>query len=154
MSIGSVINNTIHSVKDTISNVLRKSQSNIESIVGTTSTGINSIFNGGFVGMSEEGMEDVYIAIKQYIDELEAIIDSVNYYEKLDAAYKGKVQEEVIEYIESVKGLLRAYISQLNQEIAEAKEAFNNYLEATQSISSDVQMDADELRGESQNIKL
>lgn len=154
MSIGSAISNTINSVKDSLSSVLGRTQTSIGNIVGTASTSVDNIFNGGFVGMNEEGMDEICIALKKYIDDLEGIIDSVTYYERLEDAYKGKIQETVIEYIESVKKLLRAYISRLNQEIDEAKEAYNNFIQAEQSVASDTTADAEQLRSESENIKL
>ena len=154
MSIGSVINNAVHSFKESLSNVFNKTQSSIGNIVGSASTGVNNIFNGGFVGMNEEGMDEVCLALKKYIDDLEAIIDSVTYYEKLESAYQGKVQETVIDYIESVKKLLRSYITRLNQEINEAREAYNNFVQTSQSVANNAQEDADQIRSESEKIKL
>ena len=154
MSIRSALNNTINSFKETMSSVLGRSKSSISSIVGTASTGINGIFSGGFVGMDEEGMEELYNELKKYIDELEEIIDSVTYYERLEDAYKGKIQETVIDYIESVKKLLRSYITTLRQEIEEAKEAYNNFVASAESISANATQDAEEIRSESEKIRL
>ena len=151
MSIRSIIGNSFVSMKDSIAHVLSKTNSNLSGIVSASSI-INT--NNNFVGMNEEKMEELYDAIRRYIRTIEDIIDQYDYEEKLSLAYKGEIQNRVREYVESSKTLLKNYVSTLNKDIDEVKNAYIAFSEAQKSISKDVISDAEDVRNESNKIKL
>ena len=151
MSIRSIIGNSFVSMKDSIAHVLSKTNSNLSGIVSASSI-INT--NNNFVGMNEEKMEELYDAIRRYIRTIEDIIDQYDYEEKLSLAYKGEIQNRVREFVESSKTLLKNYVSTLNKDIDEAKNAYIAFSEAQKSIFKDVISDAEDVRNESNKIKL
>lgn len=151
MSIRSIIGNSFVSMKDSIAHVLSKTNSNLSGIVSASSI-INT--NNNFVGMNEEKMEELYDAIRRYIRTIEDIIDQYDYEEKLSLAYKGEIQNRVREFVESSKTLLKNYVSTLNKDIDEAKNAYIAFSETQKSISKDVISDAEDVRNESNKIKL
>ena len=151
MSIRSIIGNSFVSMKDSIAHVLSKTNSNLSGIVSASSI-INT--NNNFVGMNEEKMEELYDAIRRYIRTIEDIIDQYDYEEKLSLAYKGEIQNRVREFVESSKTLLKNYVNTLNKDIDEAKNAYIAFSEAQKSISKDVISDAEDVRNESNKIKL
>ncbi len=151
MSIRSIIGNSVGSMKDSIADILSKTNSNLSGIVSASSI-LNT--NNNFVGMNEEKMEELYDAIRRYIRTIEDIIDQYDYEEKLSLAYKGEIQNRVREFVESSKTLLKNYVSTLNKDIDEAKSAYIAFSEAQKNISKDVVSDAEDVRNESNKIKL
>ena len=151
MSIRSIIGNSVGSMKDSIADVLSKTNSNLSGIVSASSI-LNT--NNNFVGMNEEKMEELYDAIRRYIRTIEDIIDQYDYEEKLSLAYKGEIQNRVREFVESSKTLLKNYVSTLNKDIDEEKNAYIYFSEEQKSISKDVVSDAEDVRNESNKIKL
>ncbi len=151
MSIRSIIGNSVGSMKDSIADILNKTNSNLSGIVSASSI-LNT--NNNFVGMDEEKMEELYDAIRKYIRTIEDIIDQYDYEEKLSLAYKGEIQNRVREFVESSKTLLKNYVSTLNKDIDEAKSAYIAFSEAQKNISKDVVSDAEDVRNESNKIKL
>lgn len=151
MSIRSIIGNSVDSMKDSIADILSKTNSNLSGIVSASSI-LNT--NNNFVGMNEEKMEELYDAIRRYIRTIEDIIDQYDYEEKLSLAYKGEIQNRVREFVESSKTLLKNYVSTLNKDIDEAKSAYIAFSEAQKNISKDVVSDAEDVRNESNKIKL
>lgn len=151
MSIRSIIGNSVGSMKDSIADILSKTNSNLSGIVSASSI-LNT--NNNFVGMNEEKMEELYDAIRRYIRTIEDIIDQYDYEEKISLAYKGEIQNRVREFVESSKTLLKNYVSTLNKDIDEAKSAYIAFSEAQKNISKDVISDAEDVRNESNKIKL
>ena len=151
MSIRSIIGNSFVSMKDSIAHVLSKTNSNLSGIVSASSI-INT--NNNFVGMNEEKMEELYDAIRRYIRTIEDIIDQYDYEEKLSLAYEVEIQNRVREFVESSKTLLKNYVSTLNKAKDESKNAYIAFSEAHKSISKDVISDGEEVRNESNKIKL
>lgn len=151
MSIRSIIGNSVGLMKDSIADILSKTNSNLSGIVSASSI-LNT--DNNFVGMNEEKMEELYDAIRKYIRTIEDIIDQYDYEEKLSLAYKGEIQNRVREFVESSKTLLKNYVSTLNKDIDEAKSAYIAFSEAQKNISKDVVSDAEDVRNESNKIKL
>ena len=151
MSIRSIIGNSVSSMKDSIADILNKSNSNLSGIVNASSI-LNT--NNNFVGMNKEKMEDLYDAIRRYIRTIEDVIDAYDYEEKLSLAFRGEVQNRVRDFVESSKCLLKNYVSTLNKDIEEAQRAYIAFSEAQKSISNDVVSDAEDVRNESSKINL
>ncbi len=154
MSIRSVLNNTVSSVKESISDILNKSKNNLSDIMGPSSIHSVDLPGKGFIGMSEEGMNDLYAAIRKYISNIEEVIDSYNYEEVISGAYKGAVKEKVTTFLESSKSLLKGYVGTLNKSIEEAQNAYTTYKEAQEAIANNAEADADQVRSEANKIDI
>ena len=154
MSIQSTVGNLVHSVQDGWDDVSNRAASSLTGIVGTLSTAVTTLYSGGFVGLSREGMAELDSALETYIGELEDIINGFN--EEADAAdaYAGQIKTAVHEYVVAVQALLSAYVTRLRQEIDEANEAFNNMNQADQDISQNVTSDAADVTSDAQSIRV
>lgn len=153
-SIKSTIGNIAHNVQDTLSSVLTSAKTQIENIVGGTTTALSNIWSGGFTGMSETGMTELKNQLTKYCEEVQGVIDSFDQSGDITSALKGEVQEAAYDFIAAIKTLLQAYVSTMKQEIAEADEAYQNFIASGQSISQDVQSSASDIRSNASNISL
>lgn len=154
MSIKSTIGNFSHSVQDTISSTLTTAKTQIENIVGSTTTGLSNIWNGGFTGMSESGMSELKTQLEAYCREVQDLINGFDQTGDITSALKGDVQTAAYDFIAAVKDLLQAYVSTMKQEIREADEAYQNFLKSSQSISQDVSDAASDIRSNASSISL
>lgn len=154
MSVQSAIGNFTRGAQDTISDILTGAKTNFDGIVGTTSTALGSLWSGGFVGMSESGMEQLKQAIETYCTEIEAIINEFNEEGDIDNALKGDVNTAARDFIHAVKELLQAYVSRMRQEKIDADEAWNNWKQASQDISQNVTSDAEQIRSDAASIRI
>ncbi len=154
MSIRSTVGNMNHSFKDTISSTLTTIKTKLEGIVGSTSTALSNIWSGGFTGMSESGMTALKESLKTYCQEIEELIASFDQRGDITSALKGEVQDASYEFIAAIKELLQAYVSTMKQEIAEADQAYQNFVSSGKSISQDVQNSASDIRSNASSIRL
>lgn len=154
MSVQSSISTFTYSVEDKISVALRTGKNTILNAVGTLTTKAGSLFNGGFVGMSDSGFESLKNAIKKYCEDLQTTINGYNSDADITGALKGDTQVAAQEFIEAIKGLLDAYISTIKQEIDEAQEAYENFKSSSASIKSNVVSDAEQIRSDAKSISL
>lgn len=154
MSIRSTVGNITHSVQDTLSSVLTTAKTQIENIVGTTTTSLTNIWSGGFTGMSESGMAELKTQLTNYCQEIQELIESFDQTGDITVALKGDVQTAAYDFIAAIKTLLQAYVSTMKQEIAEADEAYRNFLASGQSIAQDVSDAASDIRSNASNISL
>ena len=104
--------------------------------------------------MSESGMAELKTQLQNYCSEIQAQIDQFDQTGDITGALKGEVQNAAYDFIAAIKTLLQAYVSTMKQEIAEADEAYQNFISAGQSISSDVQSAASDIRSNASNISL
>lgn len=154
MSVQSTISTFTYSVEDKISASLRTAKTAMTTAVGTITTKAGSLFNGGFVGMSDSGFESLKNAIKKYCSDLQTTINGYNTDADITGALKGDTQVAAQEFIEAVKDLLDAYISTIKQEIDEATEAYNNFKASSASIKTNVTSDAQQIRSDAKKISL
>ena len=136
MSIRSTVGNMNHSFKDTISSTLSSVKTRLENIVGSTSTALSNIWEGGFTGMSEAGMTELKSSLTTYCQDIEDLISGFDQSGDITSA------------------LLQAYVSTMKQEIAEADQAYQNFLKSGTSISQDVTGSASEIRSNASEIRL
>ena len=154
MAIKSTLGNMSYSVQDTLSSILTTTKTQIGNIVGSVSTSLSNIWQGGFTGMSESGFAELKTQLSNYCNDVQGLIDGFDQTGDITSALKGDVQTAAYEFIGAIKELLKAYVSRMRQEISEADEAYANFLQSSQSISQDVQSAAQEIRTNASQIKL
>lgn len=154
MSISSTIGNISYNVQDNISSLLSFGRTSIENIVGTTTTSLSNLWDGGFTGMSEAEMENLKQALTKYCADIQDVISGFDQTGDITQALKGDVQTAAYDFIAAIKVLLQAYVSTMKQEIAEADEAYRNFVASGKSISQDVQAAAADIRQNAKSISL
>ena len=163
MSVKSVVGNLEHGINDSISTALRSAKQLVDQAVGDLANRAVHIWDGGFIGMSYDGVGNLKASLKKYCETIQEQIDKFNANAEIDKAIKGTVIEYAMhQYLDSVKDLLKAYVSTLKQEIAELDEAYANFVVTTQAsisrdveaVASDITKEAQEITNESGNIKL
>lgn len=100
-----------------------------------------------FAGFDAANRASFDSAINQYVANANAIIAGFD--NKSDAvlgAFKGKVAGSLTAFFTSIKKACQAYVHAIDEEKAKVEEAENNWLRATESISSDIQADSDAIR--------
>lgn len=154
MSIRSTVGNIAHNVQDRLSSILTTGKTQIENIVGSVTTSLSNIWSGGFTGMSESGMTELKTQLTNYCQEVQDLIDGFDQTGDITSALKGDVQTAAYDFIDAIKKLLQAYVSTMKQEIAEADEAYQNFVSSGQSIAQDVQAAASDIRSNASSISL
>ncbi len=154
MSLQSVTGNFIHDTSDSISTIITGARSTFDGIVGTATAGLSSLWSGGFVGMSEAGIEELKNAINTYCNDVQSIIDGFNEEGDIDGAFKGETNVAAREFIRAVKALLNAYVSTMRKFKDEANEAWTNWKQSSQDISTQVQANADDIRSQASGINI
>ena len=154
MSIRSALGNISHNVNDVLSTVLSTSKIQVENIIGTSTTSLSNVSSGGFTGMSESGLAELKTHLTSYCEEVQGIIGEFDQTGDITSALKGEAQTAAYDFIASIKELLQAYVSTMKQEIEEIDEAYNNFINASQSIATDTRNDADEIRSNASSISL
>lgn len=154
MSIKSEIQNITGFLGDSIDSVLNSATSKIENIIGTASTGLSNIYAGGFIGMSQSGMEALNTAIDKYCRTIEEAINAFNDEASRADAYKGEISEAVHAYVEAMKKLLSSYVSTMRKEQEEAILAYNQLHASEKSFAQDVQSDSSNIESDAANIRV
>lgn len=154
MSVRSTVGNITHSVDDVVSNALSGARTALENIVGNVSTSLSNIWSGGFVGMSESGMQELCAQIENYCQSIEDSISQFDEKGNIENALKGDVQVAAVDFIAAVKELLQEYVGTMRQEINESEEAYDNFIQSGKSISQDVETAANDIRGTADSISL
>ena len=154
MSLQSRVGDIVNQVEDQINNLVSQASTSFENTVGSISTNLNNIWSGGFAGMSDQGMETLKSALTTFCNDLQATINGFDEQGNLEVALKGEAQAAAVEFVSAVKQLLQAYVSRMKQQIAEADQAYQNWLAASGGLASDVRSDATEIRNNANSIKL
>lgn len=154
MSINANIGDFTRTTSDFASNSLNSLQSALKNINGSVQTRLSTLWSGGFVGISLDGITVLQDALEKYIHRLEAIIEGFNPEGDISIALKGEPKEAAYMFIESIKSMLLAYISTLKGEIAEMKQAYDNFIVAGYNISNQVSQDAEQIRSSADQIRI
>ncbi len=154
MAIKSAIGNLSLGAQDRLSDILNGAKSKFDGIIGSASASLGSLWSGGFVGMSESGMEQLKQAIETYCTEIETIINDFNSEGDIDGALKGEINTAARDFIRAIKELLQAYVSTMRKGKTDADEAWNNWKQASQNISGDVTADAEQIRSDASSIRI
>lgn len=153
-NIQSAVGSMVYGVQDVLSSTLSSARVHLDNIIGTVTTGLSHVYDGGFTGMSESGLEELKIYLNNYCNEVQQLIDGFDQTGDITSALKGEVQTAAYDYIAAIKKLLQAYVSTMRQEIAEIDEAYRNFVTANQSISQNVTSAAEEIRSQATGIQL
>lgn len=154
MSIRSFLGNTVNVVGDTAGSVINSARITLENIVGSVTTGFSNLWEGGFTGMSQTGVEDLKAALQKYCDDIEAIINGFDETGDISAALKGEAQQAAIDFIKAIKTMLEAWVSQIKVNISELDEAYRLFTEDNKNIAQDVQQAASDIRQNAEQIRL
>lgn len=155
MSIRSMVGNATRTVQNNIGSVLNEASSFLENATGTITTQAAHLWDGGFAGMSESGIQELVNILEKYCADMETIINGFNADADLSGAIKGsQIEPAIRKYVESVKKLLQAYVSRIRVEKDEANEAWTNFRDRQQEISQDVEQVSSDIQQEAEKIRL
>lgn len=154
MSLQSNISDFNRTVEDSVSNALNYARNAFAQIHGSIETRLSTLWSGGFVGISEDGLHVLENALDAYINRIQGIINGFNPDGDITVALKGAPETAAKEFIESIKSLLEAYVSTMRAEKQEIWEAFNNFQSAGQNIAQQVSQDAEQIRSNAENIRI
>lgn len=154
MSIRSFLGNTVNVIGDTASSVINSARITLENIVGTVTTGFSTLWEGGFTGMSAQGVEDLKSALQKYCGDIEGIISGFDQTGDISSALKGDAQQAAIDFIDAIKAMLEAWVTQIKANIAELEEAYKLFSEDNKSIAQDIQQAASDIRQNAEQIRL
>ncbi len=153
MSIRSQVGNLSYNAKDAISTIVTAANTRLSNLFNTVTTGLGNLYSGGFVGMSQSGMQDLISAVNDYCDKIEAEIDAFKADGNRDDAYAGEINEAVETYLVQLKAMLAAYVSTMRAETEEAAIAYNAFHDAEENISQDVVTDSESVASEAESIR-
>ena len=154
MALQTYVNDITHNVEDAVSSAYNYAKNAFAQINGSVTTGLKTLWSGGFVGMSEQGVADIETALENYIAEIQGIIDGFDPEGDISVALAGAPKTAAYDFIQAVKLLLQAYVSTMRAEKAEMREAYDNFIKAGQNVSTQVTQDAEQIRQDAQTIKM
>lgn len=154
MSIQSTVGNIKHNIGDNVSTVVSQGKSRLASIVNSTTTSFRNVWSGGFAGMSDTGIQELKNQLNKFCKEIDDLISSFDQEGDITQALKGDPQTAAYEFIDAVKKLLVAYVSQMRKEISEMDDAYASFVESGKSIASDVNAAAQDIRANAEAIKI
>lgn len=108
--------------------------------------------NDGFIGVSESGMTELTNQINTYCNNIEAHINQFATEKELEIAFKGEIKVAAVNFVESIKKILQAYVSLMRHNINEVNEAYQNYKKGDVAISGTVTSDADQIRANAESV--
>lgn len=154
MSLSTFASNTINKVGNTVKSLVNDVKSKISNIIGNASANFTSLWDGGFAGISKEGIEELKVALNNYVNEIEAHINEFNPLDCLQGAVAGEIREAVFDYATGVKALLSAYVSTMRVNLDDLDAAFNAYISQTNELAEYITSDADDIRAAAKKIDL
>lgn len=109
-----------------------------------------------FEGISENGLEILKLRLNSYIQKLNNKIDEFDATVPVTGAYKGTVENSVVEYLNAVKKTLKDYIQKMQDvELKEVNTALEKYHSIVdESAKSTASSAADEVRGRADSLSL
>ena len=110
MSIESTIQNTSMLVNATIQDKVGQIKGRINNLTNSATTALSSLWDGGFVGISEAEITGTLIpAINKYCDTIMDQIRQFNAAAETSVAFRGAPEEAVTIFVQAVKELLTNY---------------------------------------------
>lgn len=101
-----------------------------------------------FAGMDGGNIEKFSTAMNTYISGVQEIIAKLNRkQEVVQGAFKGSAAESLNTFFNSIRELLTSYTSALQIETKRVKEANDNWVKATSSMSRNIDADAENVSG-------
>ena len=153
-NIRSAVGNIGHNIMDNLSSVLTTAKTQIENIIGGATTSLTNVWDGGFVGMSASGKDELKNNLENYCNRIQAIIDGFNHEGDISSAFKGDIEVAAKDFVAAIKELLQAYVSTMRQEISELEDAYNSFIAASSGVAQDVHDAAQDIRSNADSIRL
>lgn len=109
MSIKSIIGNGLSGLGHLASGALTSISQRIEGLVGGATARLSALWDGGFVGLNDEGIVTLTQDIESYIGSLMDIADNFAANNDISGALKGETATAAQDYITAISKLLDAY---------------------------------------------
>lgn len=84
---------------------------NLQNLIGGATAKLETLWNGGFVGIDTDNALTLKDEIEKYIARLNDIIEGFNTETYIGGALKGQAAEAASEYVSAIKTLISAYIT-------------------------------------------
>lgn len=120
----------------------------VQGIQGYAGGLITSIQNGSpFVGMNYEQIPNVRQAIREYVTAIQTAADELNTGADVTVGVRGEIVEATKSYVQAVKDVCDAYVSQLLAYSDKMQEYYEAYAKSDETLSGNVSQEATELSG-------
>lgn len=165
MSIQNVVGNGISGAYHFGAGTLQEIGSRIETLLSGATARLESLWDGGFVGIDTANYTILTDAIDAHVKSLEDIINNFNTEAYIDGALKGQSRDEAVLYVRAIKQLLEAYATtyrQFNIALTGAAhgESINDGSVIAQMMTGDqenaqaINTDAQAIQNEAQSIRI
>lgn len=165
MSIQNVVGNGISGAYHFGAGTLQEIGSRIETLLSGATARLESLWDGGFVGIDTANYTILTDAIDAHVKSLEDIINNFNTEAYIDGALKGQARDEAVLYVRAIKQLLEAYATtyrQFNIALTGAAhgESINDGSVIAQMMTGDqenaqaINTDAQAIQNEAQSIRI
>ncbi len=165
MSIQNVVGNGISGAYHFGAGTLQEIGSRIETLLSGATARLESLWDGGFVGIDTANYTILTDAIDAHVKSLEDIINNFNTEAYIDGALKGQARDEAVLYVRAIKQLLEAYATtyrQFNIALTGAAhgESINDGSVIAQMMTGDqenaqaINNDAQAIQNEAQSIRI
>lgn len=133
---------------------LKNATNKIKNITGNSKGYFNTLWDGGFAGISETGVADLKLALNNYASLIEEHIALFNASAYLDESLSGQISDAVNAYIEEIKGILKAFVSQIRVNVSDLDMAYDAYMSQSLELTKSIYYDNDDIRNVSKSINL
>lgn len=165
MSIQNLVGNGISGVFHHDVGNLQQIGSRIEALLSGATARLESLWDGGFVGIDTANYTILTDAIDAHVKALEDVINNFNTEAYIDGALKGQARDEAVVYVKAIKSLLEAYATtyrQFNIALTGAAhgESINDGSVIAQMMTGDqenaqaINNDAQAIQNEAQSIRI
>lgn len=154
MSLQSSLGNIASAIGNDISGAINTISSRLNGILGNAKTQITSIWDGGFVGIDAKNAPMIAAALEKYISTIQDTLDRFNQITDIDRALKGASAEAAKEFLDAIKELMNAYVTQMRQDSKDLQEVIASYEQGSQDIARQVSQNAQDIRSEAEQIHL
>ena len=165
MSIQNLIGNGISGAYHMGAGTLQEVGSRIESLLSGATARIESLWDGGFVGIDTVNYTILTEAIDAHVKSLEDIINNFNTDAYIDGALRGQARDEAVLYVKAIKQLLEAYATTYRQfnialtgaahgESIEDSSIIAQMLAGDQSNAQAINYDAQAIQTEADSIRI
>jgi hypothetical protein len=154
MSLSSWFHDKWNGVKNAISPMINTVVSKVNGIIGNVKAGFTNVFGEGLVGIDETNAGTINDAVEEYIRTMEDCLASYNTKTDIGAGLKGDAKDAAEVFLEAIRDLMSAYVSNMRQSKHDLEEVLANYKAGSQNIAQQVTSDAEDIRSQAQSIHM
>lgn len=154
MSLQSSLGNIASSIGNDIAGAVNSISAKLNGILGNAKSQITSIWDGGFVGIDMSNAPMIADALEKYISTIQSTLDKFNQITDIDRALKGASAEAAKEFLDAIKELMSAYVTQMRQDSRDLQEIMANYEHGSQDIAKQVSTNAQAIKAAAEEIRL